>query len=390
MAQISYGTITITDTNDIERIYTVYAKSTTNTNVPSAEASDWEESISDAPGTGNYIWQRTVVEKSGTSEKTYSDPVCLTGEEGDEGRGIVSITIKYGISADWNTQPSNWYDNTPEYSSSTPKYWTQTTINYTSGNPTVKVTQDKALTQAIYDSVIASSIAQNANENANGALSIATGVEQHFFWIGNDYNTNIPAGAYVAEKAKDEFKTNPTGGNLITRTDGIYIRNGINLLSALTGTALEFYNPSTNTKTIELGTISNTPSLLFYNPTNSTIPMMSLQSAGLTFYTSAGGEIGTFGSNGLDMSGSLNIKGGGRIGQDSSNYWEFGDNRSYKDTDSAYLMGIGNASIQLGQNGHWRLDNNRIHTGWYQLNDSTRGLLHFDTAEDTVNNVTNT
>ena len=173
MAQVSYGTITITDTNDIERIYTVYAKSNTNTDVPTAAASNWKESISEAPGTGNYIWQRTVVQKSGTLEKTYSDPVCLTGEEGIDGKCITSITIKYGTSENWDTQPSNWYDNTPEYSSSTPNYWTQTTINYTSGNPTVKVTQDKALTQAIYDSVMANSIAQSANENANGAMSQA-------------------------------------------------------------------------------------------------------------------------------------------------------------------------------------------------------------------------
>lgn len=173
MAQVSYGTITITDTNDIERIYTVYAKSANNTTVPAATAANWKESISEAPGTGNYIWQRTVVQKSGTQEKTYSDPVCLTGEEGTDGRGITSITIKYGTSADWNTQPSSWYDNTPEYSSSTPNYWTQTTISYTSGNPTVKVTQDKALTQAIYDSVVANSLAQSANENANGAMGQA-------------------------------------------------------------------------------------------------------------------------------------------------------------------------------------------------------------------------
>ena len=173
MAQVSYGTITITDTNDIERIYTVYAKSNTNIDVPTAAASSWKESVSEAPGTGNYIWQRTVVQKSGTQEKVYSDPVCLTGEEGEDGRGIFSITIKYGTSADWNTQPSNWYDNTPEYSSSTPNYWTQTTISYTSGNPTVKVTQDKALTQAVSDSAMANSIAQSANENANGAMGQA-------------------------------------------------------------------------------------------------------------------------------------------------------------------------------------------------------------------------
>ncbi len=195
MAQVSYGTITITDTNDIERIYTVYAKSANNTTVPTAAAANWKESISEAPGTGNYIWQRTVVQKSGTQEKTYSDPVCLTGEEGTDGRGITSITIKYGTSADWNTQPSNWYDNTPEYSSSTPNYWTQTTISYTTGNPTVKVTQDKALTQAIYDSIVANSLAQSANENANGAMGQAASNvnEVKRIWYAQAATTPVPA-----------------------------------------------------------------------------------------------------------------------------------------------------------------------------------------------------
>ena len=195
MAQVSYGTITITDTNDIERIYTVYAKSANNTTLPDAAAADWKELISEAPGTGNYIWQRTVVQKSGTQEKTYSDPVCLTGEEGTDGRGITSITIKYGTSADWNTQPSNWYDNTPEYSSSTPNYWTQTTISYTSGNPTVKVTQDKALTQAIYDSIVANSLAQSANENANGAMGQAASNvnEVKRIWYAQAAATPVPA-----------------------------------------------------------------------------------------------------------------------------------------------------------------------------------------------------
>lgn len=198
MAQVSYGTITITDTNDIERIYTVYAKSATNTDIPTAAASAWKELISEAPGTGNYIWQRTVVQKSGTNEKTYSDPVCLTGEEGGDGKGISSIVIKYGTSADWNTQPSTWYDNTPEYNSGTPNYWTQTTINYTTGNPTVKVTQDKALTQAIYESAMANSIAQSANENANGALSQA---DQALRRVQAKYGTSSTGAATSAKVA---------------------------------------------------------------------------------------------------------------------------------------------------------------------------------------------
>lgn len=176
MSQVSYGTITITDTTDIERIYTVYAKSANNTTVPSMEVSTWSETVSTAPGTGNYIWQRTVVEKSGTGDKTYSDPVCLTGEEGTDATEISGIEVRYGISADWNTQPSSWSADTPAYDSSKPKYWTRTRLIYDTNPVTYSdpvYTKDEALTKAVSDSAIANSIAQHANEDAQGAMAQA-------------------------------------------------------------------------------------------------------------------------------------------------------------------------------------------------------------------------
>ena len=174
MSQVSYGTITITDTNDIERIYTVYAKSTKNTVVPSIAKESWSENVLNAPGTGNYIWQRTVVQKSGTQEKSYSDPVCLTGEEGESAKNIIAIEVQYGISANWNTQPSSWSENTPNYDSSKLNYWTRTRLKY-EGNTYSSwvVNKDYALTEAIYNSVVANSIAQHANEDSQGAMSQA-------------------------------------------------------------------------------------------------------------------------------------------------------------------------------------------------------------------------
>ena len=176
MSQVSYGTITITDTTDIKRIYMVYAKSANNTTVPSIAKESWSENVSTAPGTGNYVWQRTVVEKSGTGDKTYSDPVCLTGEEGTDATEINGIEVRYGISADWNTQPTSWSADTPAYDSSKPKYWTRTRLVYDTNPATYSdpvYTKDEALTKAVADSAIANSIAQHANENAQGAMSQA-------------------------------------------------------------------------------------------------------------------------------------------------------------------------------------------------------------------------
>ena len=369
MAQVSYGTITITDTNDIERIYMEYAQSSSNSTAPTT---GWSENIP-AWEQGKYIWQRTVVKKEGValSSDSYGDPVCLTGSTGSTGspgatgRGVSSIVTTYcnygtGTPA---ASYSGWGTTVPTYDSTKPNYWIKTVITYTSGTPATdtKIYQDNGITSATATAASAKtqaaaaedkadtavSTANTANTNASNALNIANGVNQHFWWIANDTATTggtIAAGAYITDIAQSTFKTNPSNyGNLLLRSDGVYLNLGLQTLA-------------------------------------------SFKSNALTFYNSAGTELGKFGSTGLEMSGTLNIKGGGRIGQDSDNYWEFGDNRSYNDEDSAYLIGKGTASIQLGETGHWRLDKNRIHTGWYQLSDSSSsapaGSLHFDTGAD--------
>ena len=390
MAQVSYGTITITDTNDISRIYMEYCRSTKNQlsgdTVPNITRA-WGETTPPWVD-GEYIWQRAVVEKSGTLEKTYGTPVCISGEKGETGqqgpqggtgaagRSLDSTETKYAQVAANSTEAqvkalieSRWTLNVPSYNSSLPEYWVRVTNVYSNPTETQKIYyKDNGITDAVKTSAeanttagqaktqaaaaegkadSAASTANSANTKATNALNIANGTSQHFWWIAEDTSTTggtISAGAYITDIAKDTFKTNPSGyGNLLLRSDGVYLNVGLQTLA-------------------------------------------SFKSDALTFYNSAGTELGKFGSTGLEMSGTLNIKGGGRIGQDSDNYWEFGDNKSYNDEDSAYLIGRGTASIQLGETGHWRLDKNRIHAGWYQLDDKSNstpaGSLHFDTGAD--------
>lgn len=406
---ISYGSITIVDITDIERIYTVYAKSTTNTTAPSAAENLWSESISTAPGSGDYIWQRTVVEKSGTGELTYGNPVCVTGPEGDvgaTGKGVKSLVTQYYLSTSsssvtggsWGTAPQSYPTTGTKY------YWTKTITTYTD-NTTYEST-------AVYDVALTSSVkdARDANVTANEAKDIAqqtstdvTNLQTRtkYFWTNLTAHTNgtsgwtkpdYPAGTFAASGISGttfDYENSNTYGYNTLYSNGIKLRyNAINL-GELTGSSLIFYNPSTTSQGGKAMELSGS-ALKFYNPSNSSISMMDLTNSGLTFKTSAGTEIGKFGSDSsgglLELSGRLNIKGGGRIGQDSDNYWEFGDNKSYNDEDSAYLIGKGTASIQSGETGHWRIDSNRIHTGWYQLNDSSSsvpaGSLHFDTGAD--------
>lgn len=105
MAQISYGTITITDTTDIERIYPVYCKGGETTAPTLQPLSNWSESVSQAGGDGDYIWQRIVTKKQDivVTADDYSDAVRLTG---DDGAALTILQIQYAQTQNENDTPS--------------------------------------------------------------------------------------------------------------------------------------------------------------------------------------------------------------------------------------------------------------------------------------------
>ena len=405
MAQVSYGTITITDTNDIERIYMEYAQSSSNSVAP---ASGWSEDIP-AWEQGKYIWQRTVVKKEGValSSDSYGDPVCLTGSTGSTGstgRGVSSIVTKYcnygtGTPAE---NYSGWGDTVPSYDSTKPNYWVKTVITYTTGTPATetKIYQDNGITSATATAASAKtqaaaaegkaddavSTANTANTNATNALNIATGINQHFWTIATDYATGVPAGSYITDTAIDTFKSNKTGGNLLTRSDGIWIRNGVNTLTSLTGTALTFYNPTDNKAQLVIGANGTLQSGNYVRGTNA-----KFSDSGTKIDLTYGDIITKYFrlSQGVEsLSAGAYIYGtieaiDGKIGSNNTNYWEIGNYTDYLLQPSAKLIGHGSSFIQLGNSGTWRLATNRIHTGWYESGDS---YLHFPTFTNGTTN----
>ena len=189
MSQVSYGTITITDTTDIERIYVEYCRSTSNQLdtsvnppvVPNITVA-WSENTPPWVN-GQYIWQRSVVKKSGSTNLTYGTPVCLTGAAGATGAAGQSLTAtktEYTIAASnvtinlSNHTSYTWTTNTPDYDSSKPAYWGRITNTYTNPTKTEYLFyKDEALTKAVADAAIANSVAQHANEDAQGAMAQA-------------------------------------------------------------------------------------------------------------------------------------------------------------------------------------------------------------------------
>ena len=203
MSQVSYGTITITDTNDIERIYIEYCRSTSNQLdtsvsppvVPNITVAWGEKTPSWV--NNQYIWQRSVIKKTGNANLTYGTPVCLTGAAGATGAAGRSLTATVTKYCNYGTgEPaasySGWVDAPPSYDNSKPNYWVKITNTY-SAAPTSEniIYKDEALTKAVTDAAIANSIAQQTIEDAQGAMSQANNGIKEIYRVW--YRTNSGA-----------------------------------------------------------------------------------------------------------------------------------------------------------------------------------------------------
>ena len=237
MAQISYGTLTIIDTTDIERMYAVYAKSISNLEEPSTPVSVWTEDIETAPGEGNFIWQCIVIKKSGIDQPIYGDPICITGASG---KGVVNIITTY---CNYGTgRPSEWYEGwenaPPSYDATKPNYWVKIVINYTDETSNVKIYKDNGLTDSIDKS-------SQALEQSQEAVEKARATEQHF-WFTATGSGSLPAGAYITESPINSFKNIQTGGWLSIRSDGLILGKDTNKYMELDENSLNFYRAGTS------------------------------------------------------------------------------------------------------------------------------------------------
>lgn len=200
MAQISYGTITITDTNDIESITVEYAR---NQSTSSAPDSGWS-TIRPTWAEGYYIWQRSRIHKSGTLEEEdeFGTAVCITGSKGDDGRGLTNTETKYTNVAEGTTkaqiealQDNAWVSEVPSYDSSLPDYWVRIKNTYDKAPLTEYIYyKDNATSNALATAALANSIATHSNENAQGAISQAASNvnEVKRIWYAQAAATPVP------------------------------------------------------------------------------------------------------------------------------------------------------------------------------------------------------
>ena len=252
MAQVSYGTITITDTTD-KNIFIRYSAN-----------SDGSNSTSNPVSTTKYVGIYC-----GTAQTEVEAMASSTGWNwseyiGSDGLSVKSTRILYYLKTnsanvpqvDGNTSivstdtQNVWTSKNPTYVTNG-TYWTclEITLSDNTTKSWSAPAEDLGLTKAAEDAAEMKSLAQHANENANGALSISRATQQNFWWWTADKvissSLTLPAGAYVSDIREDPFLANPTGGYLISRSDGLFLNYGQNVLMGLSGNALKFYRPGT-------------------------------------------------------------------------------------------------------------------------------------------------
>ena len=112
-----------------------YQNHTNGTVVPTGT---WTENPN--PIKGQYLWTRTITTYTDTtSVPTYNVAYQATdGTSGTDGRGIVSTVVDYVKSAT-ATMPSTGWSTTRPTVNKGEYLWTRTTINYTSGSPSVAI-----------------------------------------------------------------------------------------------------------------------------------------------------------------------------------------------------------------------------------------------------------
>lgn len=134
-----------------------------------------------------------------TVNKKFSFAVAKTGQTGNTGRGISSTVIEYQSSSGNTTPPTGTWSTTIPSVSAGSYLWTRTTINYTSGDPTISYSVAK----------------QGATGTTGSQWYSGTGI------TGTSTTPTIFSGSGVSNaRVNDQYLNTDTGNTYICTTAG--------------------------------------------------------------------------------------------------------------------------------------------------------------------------
>lgn len=146
------------------------------------------------------------------------------GSTGPQGVSVTSIQTQYYLSTSSSSATGgSWQNSLPAYVSGR-YYWTREKITYSNGT-----TGYAPSSSGVYSPGLTKSV----------QLSYDTA--QHF-WVQTTGTTNVPTGAYVTEQTESDYKSNPTGGATLIRSDKVDIRVGTKTYSRFDGNGTHIYD----------------------------------------------------------------------------------------------------------------------------------------------------
>lgn len=379
MANLAYGTLTITNLSVVTSVDVYYYNSTSSS---SLSGGSWS---TDTPTWTNnkYIWSKTVT----TWEQgvvTQSNPVCITGQKGSTGaagQSVTKITQQYALGSSSTTAPTTGWSTTMPAFESGKYYWTRSEIVW--ANPTSTTYTTAVLANGITS---ANTTAATANSNAQSAVTTANSASSkadNAISTANTANETAQIAVSTANGKNTIYysSSKPTGGTYKAGDTWFHLTDDGYRIYEYDTTSSDWAQKSMDGKSITAGTVTAAQIQAGAITTNKlatdAIKSTNYQ-AGTAPYSGAGtfldlsnGNIYSrvFGVNATENNQGAFIKGSvqaydGKIGQNQLNYWYIGNYYDYNQLTSAYIKGNGTATIQLGNTNTWRLNTNRIHTAW--------------------------
>ena len=230
----------------ISSVTEYYARSNSTT---APADSEFSTTIQNPTASLKYLWNYEVITYTdNTTTKTGKRIIGTYGETGATGVGISAVQPQYYLSNSPSTLSGGSWSETLTYTIG--KYiWTREKITYT--NNTV------GYSTAIYNSALTTACA-----NSESALQIASDTEQHFWTT----ETGTDTGSHITEKTQDAFLANPQNGgaNLLARSNGIAIRDGLTELASFSADGITFDDETPFV-------IGNSGAYIFFDPTNNRI-----------------------------------------------------------------------------------------------------------------------
>lgn len=232
------------------------------------EDEGWTQEPQEATVAQPYLWCYHEYTR-GNGTKFNSDPVIISRYT-EGGAGVQSITTYYALGTSTSTAPTSGWATTFSFRSGY-YIWRKELISLTDGTTT--------WSQPVYDGGLTE------------ACELAFDAAQ-YIWTqpSASATTSVPSGQYVTEVDKDSYRSNPTGGALLLRSAGIYLRNGINTVASFLDAGVRLFNLTGSTLAEFLS-----DGIRIYSSSDSSYPVAQFLSSGAT--------IGKSNSNHLSIGG---------------------------------------------------------------------------------------